>query len=111
MVLNIATSECPIFMKYMAGLNDYIWKEKKLFLVETIAEVSVKTIAIEGRQKKGNETKGDSKPSGSKTGGSQSKDMKKKVYSGKAGLTCNHCKQTGHVADHCWDKYPHLKPK
>ena len=87
MVLNIVTEEYSIFMKYMVGLNDYIRKEMKLFSVETIAEASVKTIAIEGRQKEGNETKGDSKPSGSKTGGSQSKDEKKKVDSRKTGLT------------------------
>ncbi|XP_020262301.1 uncharacterized protein LOC109838255 [Asparagus officinalis] len=53
----------------------------RLFTVESIAEASVKAIAIEGRQKKGNETKGDSKQTG------------------------------GHVADRCWEKYPYLKPK
>ena len=90
MVLNITTDEYSIFIKYMAGLNDYIRKEMKLFTIETIAEASVNAIAIEGKQKKGNKTKGDS---------------------GKAGLTCNHYKQTWHMADRCWEKYPHLKPK
>ncbi|XP_020270925.1 uncharacterized protein LOC109846110 [Asparagus officinalis] len=60
MVLNIATDEYSIFMKYMTDLNEYIQKEMKLFKVETITEASVKT---------------------------------------------------WHVADRCWEKYPHLKPK
>ncbi|ONK71274.1 uncharacterized protein A4U43_C04F6790 [Asparagus officinalis] len=61
MVLNITTEEYSMFMKYMAGLSDHIRKEMRLFTVESIAEASVKAIAIEGRQKKGNEAKGDSK--------------------------------------------------
>ncbi|XP_020263007.1 protein FAR1-RELATED SEQUENCE 5-like [Asparagus officinalis] len=51
----------------------------KLFTVETIAEASVKAIAIEGKQKKGSETKGDSKQSGNKSSSSQHKEEKKKV--------------------------------
>ena len=61
MVLNIATEEYSVFMKYMVGLSDHIRKEMRLFTVESIAEASVKAIALEGKQKKGNEAKGDSK--------------------------------------------------
>ncbi|XP_026416517.1 endonuclease 4 homolog [Papaver somniferum] len=31
--------------------------------------------------------------------------------SDKEGLSCTHCKQTWHVVDKCWIKYPNLKPK
>ena len=98
-------------MKYMTGLNEYIRKEMKSFTVESMAEASVKAIAIKGRQKKGNKKKEDSKQTEDKSSGSQPKEKKKKGNSGKVGLTCNHYKQTEHVADRCWEKYPHPKPK
>ena len=100
-----------MFMKYMAGLSDYIRKEMNLFTVESIAEASVKAIALEGKQKKGNEAKGDSKQTEGESSGSQSKEEKKKGDPGKTGLICSHCEKTGHEADRCWEKYPHLKPR
>ena len=38
MVFNITTEEYSIFIKYMAGLNEYIRKEMKLFTVESMAK-------------------------------------------------------------------------
>lgn len=114
MVLEISLEEYPVYMKYVAGLNDYVRKELKLFTVETITEASVKAIAIEGKLRK-DDTKGDGKQSGGKPGSSNAKkeeSMKGKVESGaKEDLTCSYCNATGHVVDKCWDKHPHLKPR
>ena len=100
-----------MFMKYMAGLSDYIRKEMRLFTVETITDVSVKAIAIEGKQKKSNKAKGDAKQVEGESSGSQFKEEKKKGDPGKTWLICSHCEKTGHEADRCWEKYPHLKPR
>ena len=100
MVLNIMTEEYSVFIKYMAGLSDYIRKEMKLFTVESITEVSVKAIALEGKQKKGNEAKGDSKQTGGESSGSKYKE-EKKGDPGKAELICSHFEKIGHVADRC----------
>jgi len=114
MALDIALKEYSVYMKYMAGLSDYIRKELKLFTVESIEEASAKAIAIEGKLKK-YETKGDGKHSGSKPTGSYTKKEEQKKgkgeSDGKSGLVCSNCNATGHTVDKCWEKYPHLKPK
>ncbi|KAK1377226.1 hypothetical protein POM88_033419 [Heracleum sosnowskyi] len=79
MVLDIPLEDYSIYMKYVAGLNEYIRKELKLFTIESIHEATVKAIAFEGKLKK-----------------SDNKN------------NANHCKASGHVEDKCWDKHPEL---
>ncbi|XP_020272136.1 uncharacterized protein LOC109847311 [Asparagus officinalis] len=85
MVLNVATDEYSIFMKYMKGLNECIRKEMKLFTIESITEASVKAIAIEGKQKKSNEAKEDAKQTGLET--HDSYFVQKRDAAGKIGLS------------------------
>ena len=105
LVLDIALEEYPVYMKYVAGLSEYIRKELKLFTVESISEASAKAIAIEG---KCNETKGDENQSGSKSRGFYAKKEEHKQNmsesDGKECLVCNHCGENGHVMDKCWVK-------
>ena len=70
----------------------------------------MKAIAIEGKQKKSNEAKGDTKQTRGEFSGSKHKE-EKKGDPGKAKLICSHYEKTGHIADRCWEKYHHLKPK
>ena len=60
MVLDISLKEYSVFMKYEAGLNEYLQRELSLFTVQSVKEASVKAIAIEKNFKR-NETKGDGK--------------------------------------------------
>ncbi|KAL6124914.1 hypothetical protein ACLB2K_077422 [Fragaria x ananassa] len=53
MVLDIVLEDYSVYMKYVSGLNEYIRKELRLFPVESIAEASVKAIAIESKHRKG----------------------------------------------------------
>ncbi|XP_020247956.1 protein DOWNY MILDEW RESISTANCE 6-like [Asparagus officinalis] len=104
MILNIATKEYSIFMKYMVGLSDYIRKEMNLFTIETIADASMKAITIEGKQKKSNEMTGDAKQAGGESGGSKPKEEKKGDPE-KAELICSHCEKTGRITDRCWENH------
>ena len=108
MALDIDLDDYTIYMKYIAGLHEYIRKELKLFSVASITEASIKAAAIEGRFKK-HETKGTKGKFGATSVADESKDVGKSK--GKEGLICSHCKQTGHLVDKCWDKFPQLKPK
>ncbi|CAL9019517.1 unnamed protein product [Prunus brigantina] len=62
MVLDIDVDDYDIFMKYTGGLADYIQKELKLFIVDTIEEATVKAIAIEAKNKRTNKKDDKSKP-------------------------------------------------
>ncbi|XP_004305946.1 PREDICTED: uncharacterized protein LOC101303732 [Fragaria vesca subsp. vesca] len=114
MVLDIVLEDYSVYMKYVSGLNEYIRKELRLFTVESIAEASVKAIAIESRLRKG-EAKGEAKLPGNKTNNSGVKKEEpkrdKNESEGKESSTCSHCGATNHAVEKCWVKYPHLKPR
>ena len=57
MVLDVDMDDMATYMKYIAGLSDYIRKELRLFSVTSIEEAGIKASAIEGKLKK-NETSG-----------------------------------------------------
>ncbi|KAL5846144.1 hypothetical protein ACOSQ3_009668 [Xanthoceras sorbifolium] len=48
----IDVDDYDVFMKYIGGLAEYIRKELKLFIVETIEDAIVKAIAIEAKNKR-----------------------------------------------------------
>ena len=88
MVLDVDMDDTATYMKYIAGLNDYIWKELRLFSVGNIDDAQEKASAIEGKLKK-NETSGKLKTNTS--GGTQIKIEIGKSEQ-KETLTCTHCK-------------------
>ena len=52
MVLDVDMDDTATYMKYIAGLNDYIQKELRLFSVGNIDDAQEKASAIEGKLKK-----------------------------------------------------------
>ena len=50
--MDIDVDDYNVFMKYIGGLTDCIWKELKLFTMESIEEATVKAIAIEAKYKR-----------------------------------------------------------
>ena len=108
MALDVDLDDYTIYMKYIAGLHEYIRKELKMFSVKSITEASIKAAAIEGRLKR-HETKGSKGKVGTTSVADESKEVGQSK--GKEGLNCTHCNQTGHLVDKCWDKFPQLKPK
>ncbi|CAL2266311.1 unnamed protein product [Prunus armeniaca] len=62
MVLDIDVNNYDVFMKCIGGLADYIWKELKLFTVDTIEEATMKAIAIEAKNKRTDKKDDRSKP-------------------------------------------------
>ncbi|KAK1382534.1 hypothetical protein POM88_020269 [Heracleum sosnowskyi] len=91
-VLDILLEDYSIYMKYVAGLNEYIHNELKLFTIESIHEATVKAIAIEGKLKK-SDNKNDAKQSGSKSNGFGGKkdDSKKREICESNGKECLNC--------------------
>ncbi|XP_004289453.1 PREDICTED: uncharacterized protein LOC101306573 [Fragaria vesca subsp. vesca] len=112
MVLDISLKEYSVFMKYEAGLHEYLQRELRLFMVQSVEDASVKAITIKKKFRK-NETKGDGKQTGGKSNDSYAKteEHKNGVSDGKACLVCSYCEGIGHVADKCWVKFPYLKPR
>ncbi|KAL5779052.1 hypothetical protein ACOSQ2_009789 [Xanthoceras sorbifolium] len=76
----IDVDDYDVFMKYIGGLAEYIRKELKLFIVETIEDAIVKAIAIEAKNKRADK-RDDKQLSGSKS------DGKKKNQPGKTIVT------------------------
>ncbi|CAL2256726.1 unnamed protein product [Prunus armeniaca] len=108
MDLDIDIDDYDVFMKYTGGLADYIWKELKLFTVDTIEEATVKAIAIEAKNKRTDKRDDRSKPV-NKT------DWQKKGKQSKEGQTqkvyCDHCHTSKHAKDKCWILHPEFRPK
>nr|XP_011463525.1 PREDICTED: uncharacterized protein LOC105351274 [Fragaria vesca subsp. vesca] len=112
MVLDISLMEYSVFMKYKAALHEYLQRELSLFKVQSVEEASEKAIAVEKKFKR-NGTKGDGKQTRGKSNDSYTKteEHKNGEFDGKECLVCNYCEGTGHVADKCWVKFSHLKPR
>ncbi|CAL9009185.1 unnamed protein product [Prunus brigantina] len=108
MILDIDVNDYDVFMKYTGGLADYIWKELKLFIVDTIEEATMKAIAMEAKNKR-TDKKDDRSKHVNKT------DWQKKRKQSKKGQTqkvhCDHCQTNKHAKDKCWILHPKLRPK
>ena len=62
MVLDIDVDDYDLFMKYTEGLAHYIYKELKLFTVDTIKEATMNAIVIETKNKRIDKKDNRSKP-------------------------------------------------